>query len=163
MTHALDPARHWLAAGITGIARSREWDAVVAVEAPGQLGDEVAFVALADGRVLREEGSSIDVEPLVSALRGAIGPPYRAFGVRKPELWTVGAVAIVVVELGEDPGGDEIEVVRRADGMSVRVDGRPTAPPLPELERLGEARAPEYVVRARRLEGALYEVEVEPL
>ncbi len=29
----LDPGRHWLAAGITGIPRQREWDAVATVHA----------------------------------------------------------------------------------------------------------------------------------
>ena len=28
----VDPGRHWLEAGITGIARQREWDAVVTVD-----------------------------------------------------------------------------------------------------------------------------------
>mgnify|MGYP006173798901 CR=1 FL=1 len=30
---SLDPAREWLAAGITGLARGREWDAVATAEA----------------------------------------------------------------------------------------------------------------------------------
>jgi hypothetical protein len=160
---ALDPARHWLAAGITGIARSREWDAVTTAEAPGRVGDEVVLVVLADGRVLQEEGPAADLEPLLLALRGAIEPPYRTLAVRQPELWAVGAVAIEVVELGEDPGGDEIELVRSVEGTRARIDGLPTATPPPELERLGEARAPEHVVRARRLQGRLFEVEVEAL
>ena len=50
----VDPGRHWLEAGITGIARLREWDAVVTVSAPGVSGDEVEFVALPDGRLVAE-------------------------------------------------------------------------------------------------------------
>ena len=62
----LDPGRHWLEAGITGIPRQREWDAVKLVEAPGATGDELEFVALPDGRVLLESGPvGFDPAPLV--------------------------------------------------------------------------------------------------
>ena len=50
----VDPGRHWLEAGITGIARVREWDAVVTVSASGVPGDEAEFVALPDGRLVGE-------------------------------------------------------------------------------------------------------------
>jgi hypothetical protein len=161
---ALDPSRQWLAAGITGLARSREWDAVVTAAAPGAEGDEIELVVLADGTVVAERSTvAVDPGPLVTALAEAIVPPYRALGVRRPELWVVGAVSIATVELADDVRGDEIEVVRDAAGVNVRLDARPAAEQVPELERLGEARAASYVVRARRLAGRTFEVEVEAL
>lgn len=159
----VDPGKHWLEAGITGLARQREWDAVATAEAPGSAGDEVEFVALADGRLLVHAGpDGFDPGPLAAGLEGAIERPYRAVGVRREELWAVGASAIETAELFLDDG-DEFELVRNADGMSLRVDGTPAAKVVPELERLGEARAATYVVRASRLMGALFEIEVEPL
>jgi hypothetical protein len=159
----VDPGKHWLEAGITGLARQREWDAVATAEAPGSPGDEVEFVALADGRLLVHAGpDGFDPGPLAAGLEGAIERPFRAVGVRREELWAVGASAIETAELFFDDG-DEFELVRNADGTSLRVDGTPAAMVVPELERLGEARAATYVVRASRLAGALFEIEVEPL
>jgi hypothetical protein len=160
---SLDPARQWLAAGITGLARGKEWDAVAMVEGPGAPGDEAVFVVLADGRLLPEDGAGGDLPAMAGALAGAIDPPYRAVALRQAELWAVGAVSIDVVELQEDPGGDVVEIVRTDEGLSTRIDDAPSARPLPELERLGESRAATYVVRASRLDGGLFEVEVEAL
>lgn len=159
----LDPGRHWLAAGITGIPRQREWDAVKVVEAPGQPGDEAQFVVLQD-RVLEEIGpDGFDPAPLAAALEGSIEPPFRAVAWRRPELWAVGACSIRVVEFADDPEGDMLEIVRHADALSIRVDGMPSGAPLPELEELGAARFETFVVRAQRLVDALFEVEIEPL
>ncbi|HLE99534.1 MAG TPA: hypothetical protein VI540_06510 [Gaiellaceae bacterium] len=159
----IDPGGHWLEAGITGLARQREWDAVATSDAPGSAGDEVEFVALADGRLLvNTDSGGAAPESLAAALEGAIDRPYRAFAVRRPELWTVGATAIETAELSFDRG-DEFELVRGLDETSLRIDGMPTAEAVPELERIGEARSATYVVRARRLTGAVFEIEVEPL
>jgi hypothetical protein len=155
----LDPAREWLAAGITGLARGREWDAVVLAEAPGTAGEELEFVALTDGRLLGEGDSTA----LAGALAGAIEPPYRAVAVRRVDLWAVGARRIDVVELEQDTAGDEFELVRSADGESTRIDGIPSSIHLPELEALGRARSATFVVRAHRLVDALMEIEVESL
>lgn len=160
----LDPGRHWLAAGITGIPRQREWDAVATAQGPGSPGDEAEFVVLSDGRVLAETApSGFDAAPLVTALAGSIDPPYRAVGLRRPKLWAVGARVIRVLELPRDRQGDVLEVVRNADGLSIRVDGLPSLTPVPELEQLGTARFATFVARAERLTDALFEVEVEPL
>ena len=156
----LDPAREWLAAGITGLARGREWDAVVLAEAPGAAGEELEFVALPDGRLLAE---TVDATPFAAALDGAIEPPYRAVAVRGAERWAVGARAIRVLELRRDPGGDEVEIVLNAEAFSVRVDGLPRETELPELEEIGRVRAASFVVRAHRLADLLFEVEVDPL
>ncbi len=160
----LDPGKHWLEAGITGLARPREWDAVATSESPGTEGDEAEFVALPDGRLLVEGSpSGFDPAPLAAALAGSIVPPYRAVGVRRPELWVVGACAIQVLEVTDDLGGDKVEVVQSADELAVRVDGVTSLTHLPQLEQLGAARWEKYVVRARRLAGRLFEIEVEPL
>jgi hypothetical protein len=160
----LDPGRHWLAAGITGLARQREWDVVATVDGPGTVGDEAVFVALPDGRLVVEEGPpGFSPVLLAKALADSIEMPYRALAVRRPELWVVGASALEVIELGLDLRGHVVEVVRDDSGVSVRVDGMPSLHPVPELERRGESRSPTYVARASRLGGTLFEVEVEPL
>ena len=46
-----DPGPHWGEVGIHGVHRQRDWDALVAAAA-GDPGDEVRFVALADGSVV---------------------------------------------------------------------------------------------------------------
>lgn len=159
----VDPGEHWLEAGITGLARQREWDAVATAEAPGSAGDEAEFVALADGRLFVESGpDGFDPKPLATALEGAIELPYRAVGLRREELWAVGASVIETKELPFEHG-EEFELVRTADGLTLRVDGTPTADTVPELQRLGEARAETYVVRASRIDRQLFEIDVEAL
>jgi hypothetical protein len=157
----LDPAREWLAAGITGIARGREWDAVVLAEALEAPGDEAEFVALDDGRFLVE--GQMDATPFAAALASSIEPPYRAVAVRRPDRWVVGARSIRVHEASGELRGDEFEIVRTAEGTTTRVDGMPSDTHLPELEQLGAIRAKTFVVRARRLVGRILEVVVEPL
>ena len=160
----LDPGRHWLEAGITGIPRQREWDAVKLVEAPGSPGDEVEFVVLPDERVLVESGpEGFDARPLAAAFHGSIETPYRAVARRRPDLWAIGARSIRTLELPDAPPGDALEVVRNADGLLVRVDGMPSGARLPELEELGRTRFASFVVRAQKLVDSLFEVEVEPL
>jgi len=57
--HPIDPGSHWLEAGITGLPRQKEWDAVATSDAPGTVGDEVEFVALSDGRLLVGAGPTM--------------------------------------------------------------------------------------------------------
>ena len=162
--HPIDPGRHWLEAGITGLARQREWDAVATADAPGSPGDEAEFVALADGRILVDAGpDGFDPQPLVAALEGSIERPYRALAMRRPEMWAIGAWATKALELRLDLSGDVLELVRTADGVSIRIDGIPSALSLPELEALGDDRFTTFVVRAHRLVDTLFEVEIEPL
>jgi hypothetical protein len=162
--HPIDPGSHWLEAGITGLARQREWDAVATADAPGAPGDEAEFVALTDGRLLVDAGpDGFDPQPLAAALEGAIERPYRALAMRRPEMWAIGARSIGLLELERDLDGDAVELIRNAEGLTLRVDGLPSLTHLPELEELGAARFPTFVVRAQRLEGKFFEVEVEPL
>jgi hypothetical protein len=150
--------------GIHGVPRARRWDTVATADAPALRGDAVHFVALANGTLLVEEDEPDDaLAPLADAVEGAIAPPYRAECVRRgPATWAVAASRIATVEL---PGlrGDEAELVVTREGRTLHVDGHPTFGSAPALERVGEGQGGEYVVRATRLDGELWEVEATPL
>jgi hypothetical protein len=159
----IDPGEHWLEAGITGLPRQREWDAVATAEAPGTPGDEAEFVALDDGRLLVEEApDGFDPAPLAAALAGAIAPPYRASAMRRPELWAVGAMAIEVARLDPDPDGDDLELTWDGSMLALVVDGRPFDPSAaPALERIASDReSGAYAAHAHRLEGNVFELLV---
>ena len=59
--------------------------------------------------------------------------------------------------------GDELEVIANDDGRTLVVDGERAFGAVPELERIGERQGITYVVHARRLEDAFWEVEAHPL
>ena len=162
----IDPGEHWLAAGITGLARQREWDAVATAEAPGASGEEAEFVALADGRLLVEDApEGFDPAPLAAALEGAIEPPYRAAAIRRPELWAIGATAIEVVRLDPDARGDDLELTWDGSELALTTDGLPTDPgTAPALERIARDREQgAFAANAHRLDGDLFEILVLPL
>ena len=149
----------WQEVGIHGIHRTREWDAVVAVEAPELQGDEASFVALADGNLVVEAGEG-DLSPLADALDTDVKPPYRALAVRRGGAqWAAAAKAIVVAEL-PDARGDELELAVRGEERSLRVDGEPAFGSSAALEALAQGDA---VVRAIRIDGDLYEIQVDRL
>lgn len=157
----LDPGSHWLEAGITGLPRQQEWDAVVTADASGSPGDEAEFVALADGRLLVAEiPEGFDPEPLAAALEGVIERPYRASAVRRTELWAVGAVAIDVVRLDPTPDGDDLELIWDGSRLALSVDDVPADPMRAvALERLAATReSGAYSAHAHRLAGDLFEV-----
>jgi hypothetical protein len=146
-------------AGIHGVPRERQYDAVVATEAEHVRGDTVRFVGLDDGSLLVEEGDG-ELTPLADAVEQEIGRPYRATAVRRSETtWAVAAHRLRVVELPE-PGGDEVEVVLRGQERILVVDGNRSFGTFPELEALAEG---DGVVRATRLDGSLWEVRVDRL
>ena len=150
-------------AGIHGLQRLREWDAVVTLDAPPLRGDRAVFVALPDGTLLVEEGDD-DVAALAEAVERELPRPYRAEAVRRHEsLWAVAARSIEVVALEEDPGGDELTLSVRDGERELLVDGARTFGSVRELERLAEDRFETYAIRAERLDGALWEVDVSPL
>ena len=161
----LDPGRDWLAAGITGLPRQREWDAVATADADGTPGAEVAFVALDDGSFVVESGESVDPTPLAAALRDGIAPPYRALAVRRPEVWAVGAVSIEVASLDPDASGDELELTWDGATLALTVDNLPADPSRAQsLERIAAARENgPYAAHAHRLRGDLWELSVLPL
>ena len=145
--------------GIHGVPRQREYDAVVTAEAPDVEGSTARFVGLEDGSLLIEEGEG-DLTPLAEAIEQEVVAPYRATAIRRGETqWAVAAHGLRVIELPE-PGGDEVELVIRGDERTLVVDGNRSFGTLPELEKLADEDA---VIRAARLDGALWEIRVDPL
>lgn len=161
----LDPGREWLAAGITGLQRQREWDTVVTAEGGGSPGDEVAFVALTDGTVVVESEAASDTAQFAAALAENIAPPYRALAVKRPEVWAVGAVAIEVERLDPDPRGTELELTWNGSELELTIDNLPADPAqAAALERLAATRVKgAYAAHAHRLRGDLWELSVLPL
>lgn len=146
----------WDASGIHGLHRVREWDAVVTVAAPDVEGDRAAFVALPGGDLVLEEGPD-HLAPFAEALERELDPPYRAEAVRREDaLWAVAGRRIEVVEL---PGvaGSELELATHEGERTLLVDGERAFGSVPALER------PDHVVRARRIDGDLWEVDEAPL
>ena len=71
-------------------------------------------------------------------------------------LWAVAANAIEIVEL---PGiaGQEIELISHGGDRMLAIDGERSFGTIAALER------PQHVVRARRIDRDLWEIEVDPL
>jgi hypothetical protein len=151
--------------GITGNQRFREWDATGVAEAPEVGGDRVEFVVLQDRSVLvDEEAGDASLEPLADAVEETLAPPYRAYGVRRTDaVWAVGARRIEVVDLRPDVEGETIELTCVGDERTLLVDGGRAFGRIPQLEAAAEARGPDYALRASRLEGSLWELDVTPL
>jgi hypothetical protein len=159
-----DTRPRWGTVGIHGIHRFREWDALVRVEAVELALDGVAFVALDDGTLVVDGDEDADLSAFAHAIETELPPPYRAQAVRaEGDAWTVAAEAIELVELGRELEGERIELTVREGERSLTVDGAPAFGSLPELERLGEARGDDFVVRATRVDGDLWDVRVLPL
>jgi hypothetical protein len=145
--------------GIHGIPRERQYDAVATTDAPDAVGDSARFVGLEDGSLLIEEGDG-DLTALADAIEHEVARPYRATAVRRGETtWAIAAHRLRVIELPE-PGGDEIELVLNGEEKTLVVDGNRSFGTMPELEQLADGNA---VIRAARLDGALWEVRVDPL
>ena len=164
--HPIDPGSHWLASGITGLPRQKEWDAVATSDAPGTAGDEAEFVALSDGRLLVDAGpDGFDPEPLAAALDGAIERPYRALALRREEHWAVGASAIETTRLDPNPRGDDLELTWDGATLALVTDGMPADPSsAAALELLAAAREDgSYAAHAARLDDDLWEILVLPL
>ena len=150
--------------GIHGVPQARRWDAVAAAEAPTLNGDSVHFVALDDGTlVVEEDEPDASLGPLADAVEQTIPPPYRAEAVRRGgDTWAVAATRIQIASL-PDLRGEEAVLTSTRDGKVLKVDGRTTLGSARGLERLGEAEGTEYVVRATRLDGDLWEVDADAL
>jgi hypothetical protein len=150
--------------GIHGVSRARRWDAVATAAAPELTGDSLRFTALPDGTLLvdddQPEGA---LDPIAQAIEGSLRPPYRAEAVRRgEETWTVAARRIMVVEA---PGleGERAELAVAGGERSLTVDGQRRVAHAPALEAVGERLGDDYVVRATRLDGVLWEVEATAL
>lgn len=159
-----DTRPRWGAAGIHGIHRFREWDALVRVEGVELEAEEVSFVALADGTLVVDGDEEGDLARFAEAVEEELKPPYRAQAVHNGDgAWAVAAEAIELVELGREVEGEHIELTVSGSERMLLVDGAPAFGSLRELEQLGEARGDDYVVRAARVDGDLWDVRVLPL
>jgi hypothetical protein len=162
----LDP-RHpfWQVAGIHGVARAREWDAVVAAEAPELPGEELDFVVLEDGTLVVDEDLPDEaLSPLADALDEALEAPYHAYAHRRDgDVWVAAAVVVDVVEVPEDIAADTIEIVSR-DGEHMTVVGSElTNRRIESLETLAEEDFEAYFLEATRIDQQLWEVTVNAL
>lgn len=159
----VDTTPNWGVVGIHGVPRQRRWDAVATAEAPGLEGNEVHFVALPNGDLVVEEDEPPEtLGPFAEAIEASIRPPYRAEAVRQEDdVWGVAAARIRVESF--EAAGEELELISSADERVLTVDGLRVFGSDQALERLGEAEGRQYVVRARRLDGDLWEIEANPL
>jgi hypothetical protein len=150
--------------GIHGVPRRRRWDAVATATTSGLHGNAVHFVALPDGTlVVDEDEPDGALTPLAEALEASLDPPYRAEAVRRgAETWAVAGRRVDVLAV---PGldGEEAELVVTAGDRSLTVDGLRRLGHAPALEAAGARQGAEFVVRALRLDGELWEVEATPL
>jgi hypothetical protein len=159
-----DPTPRWGEVGIHGVARPREWDAVVRAVAPRLGVGEVEFVTLPDGTLVVDDALDLEpgaLDPLAAALEAQLQRPYRAQAVwQGASSWGVAGRRIEVAELPAGVTGETI-LLSVADGeRSLIVDGEPSRQRLPQLEKLGAARAESFVVRAERLAELAWEVEI---
>jgi hypothetical protein len=165
----------WVEAGVSGLARQREWDATAIAEVPALRATdegELDFRLLGDGTVIG------DVEPgalaeLTKGLR--IEPPYAARAVRQNETeWMVGALRLEseLVELAGGVSALSLELAIPPEGEAMylvdgEIQGEPPAGAEGEaferLEELGSERFQAFVARADRLEDGRWELTVDPL
>jgi hypothetical protein len=159
----IDPGPHWGVTGIHGVPRPRRWDAVASADAPGLAGDELHFVTLPNGDLVVDEDEPPDtLAPLADAIEQTIEPPYRAEAVRRQnDVWAVAARRVEVASFEAE--GELLELVTADAGRTLTVDGQRAFGSIPELELVGGSHGESYVVRARRLEGDLWEIEADPL
>jgi hypothetical protein len=129
-----NPAQPAFGAYIGAGARPAEWDVYTRCEAPGVAGDSVQFVALPEGDlIVAEEEGDADLSSFADAVEQHLSPPYRAIGRR--EEGAVWAVAASQIDVRRmERDGDEFE----------DVEG-------------------ETVVRGRRLDGDLWEIQEDRL
>ena len=153
--------------GFSGVPQAPEWDAVDSASAPALRGDEVHFVALADGGrtlIVDEDEPDGSVAPLADAIEATLEPPYRAEGRRQSaDVWSVGAVRVDVVELPEDVVGDSIELTSLDGTRELTVDGNASTAELPLLDEIGTRRGSDYVLRAERLTSTTWVVDTDVL
>ena len=152
-------------AGIHGVPRPREWDAVASAEAPGAPGDELELVVLEDGTLIVDEDVPEGVlSPLADALEISIDPPYHAYARRREQdIWAVAAFVVEVVEVPEELPGDTVSISVQDGLRESLVGGQPYSYRIQSLEQFAEADFEAYVLEGTRLDGSLWEVTVNAL
>ena len=158
-----DVRPRWGAVAIHGLHRLREWDAVGSVVLPELGGEELEFVTLPDRTVVVEEEIPDEaLSALAGAIEASLEPPYRARAVRREGgVWAVAGRTIDVAEV-RGLEGDEVELAVQGGHRTLVVDGEQTFGIVPALEAFG-AELEAYVVRASRLDGDLFEIELSAL
>lgn len=152
-----DTTPRWGEAGIHGVPRPRQWDAVVTATIDLD-GERAAFVVLPDGTLVIEDGPD-DLQPLADAVETELDPPYRAEAVRRgDDVWAVAARRIQVASFEHD--GERLELTVRDGERTLLVDGEPGFGSARELEELAPGDA---VVRATRIDGQDWEIQVHRL
>ena len=147
---------------IHGIPRAREWDAVATASAPGLPGDQLEFVALEDGTLVVDDELPDDaLTSLADVLEGGLPAPYHAFAFRQSEdIWSAAALRVDVVEVPEEVGGDQIDLVVNDDGRLTLVDEAESSLEVPSLEQFASQQFGSFVLHASRLDDVLWEVTV---
>ena len=172
-----------LEAGVSGVARDRSWDTVVAVELP-ELADSsltrLSFYLFErqEVEVVGFDGAATVSEAAVSLLARAAAdsahPPLEARALRTTEtLWSIAtrrsSRRLLDIELPD--GVSSISIARAPDGeITTHVDGELTVDPSqttePAIERLAELAGAEhdaYVAHAERFPSGRVSFSVEPL
>jgi hypothetical protein len=150
---------------VSGLAPPREWDAVATAECHAD-GNAYTFVVLEAERFHGEEGDAPGVMKCVAtALGNEVATPYRATALRRHgDTWAVGAVAIEVADLPADVEGKELMLTVTDQGeRELLVDGRSAVAGMTAVEQAARGRHDAYVLRAKRLQGSLWEVLIDPL
>ena len=80
---------------------------------------------------------------------------------QREDVWAVAARRVRVAAFEAD--GEQLELVVSDTGRTLAVDGERAFGSVPELEEIGRSEGEHYVVRARRLDRTLWEVEADPL
>ena len=152
-------------AGIHGVPRSRDWDAVASAEAPGVPGVELEFVVLEDGTLIVDDDVPDGVlTPLADALEVSIASPYHAYARRREQdVWAAAAFAVDVVEVPEELPGDTVSIAVQDGQRTALVGEQRHSDRIQSLEQYAETDFEAYVLEATRLDGALWEVTVTPL
>ena len=162
--------------GVHGLPRSREWDAVVAVELEeleSTTLSEFSLKVLRDGTVIGDvaavPGDVVDRVVWLSREESGLPAEVRAVrtGVRdwsvalrrtRLELLTLPDVDATEIALAIPPGGEPTLLV---DGEEADLDG-PYAAAALELDRRGRERHTTFVARATRATGG-WELTIDPL
>jgi hypothetical protein len=144
-------------------ARPRRWDAVVSAEAPEIEGDEIEFVTLPDGTlIIEEEEGDVDLTRFADSVERQVAPPYRVHGVRGEDgVWALAVRKIETASFAAE--GEEIDLTENEGEKTLVVDGETRFGSVPELEAIGRDLGDSYVVRARRIDGEIWEISVDPL
>ena len=147
--------------GVTGAPRPRgEWEVATSATSPELPGDELTFVALADGTlVVDDDIPDGAATPLAEAVEQYLQPPYRAGALRKgSDVWAVAAAGVTLLQL-DSVEGDTLEASRVGDGITMSVDGAPSLPPL-EIRRVLEGVTGDVAVTAERIDGSTWVAEL---